>query len=256
MQSDRIRTLGLAILALVATFAYAVQWEPVDQQPAGGIGYDVSIVTAGSQTYAYVCVAPAGIDNVPRIYISTDNGSSWDSAYASSGMRAVEAYPSNPPTVYAGGSGMGVYKSTNGGSSWSACQGSPTNVTTIAVAGTTPDIVYVADGRWDVGSKGSVYRTTNGGSTWVDIPPAASDVFVNDIAVNQTHPESVLVGCSADGQATPKGVYATTDGGANWTHAYSSYGVYSLAIAPSNPSVAYAGTLGCPRLHGHSDCGV
>jgi photosystem II stability/assembly factor-like uncharacterized protein len=242
MQSDRVGMLGLVILAMAAAFAYAIQWEPVDQQPAGGTGYDVSVVTAGSQTYTYVCVAPAGVNDVPRIYVSTNGGSSWDSAYASSGMRAVEAYPTNPPTVYAGGSGMGVRKSTNGGSSWSACQGSPTNVTTIAVAGTTSDVVYVADGRWDVGSKGSVYRTTNGGSTWVDVAPAASDVFVNDIAVNQAHPESVLVGCSADGQAIPKGVYATTNGGANWTHAYSSNGVYSLAIASSNPSVAYAGT--------------
>jgi photosystem II stability/assembly factor-like uncharacterized protein len=221
---------------------YAAQWEPVDQQPAGGTGYDVSIASGEGGTAVYTCVAPAGIDNVPRIYKSSSGGSSWDSVFAYSGMRAVEAYASDPPTVYAGGSSMGVYKSTDGGSSWSACQGSPANVTTIAVAGTSPDIVYVADGRWDVGSKGSVYRTTNGGSSWVDIPPSENDVFVNDIAVNQAHPDSVLVGCSADGQAIPKGIYATTDGGANWTHPYSSYSVYSLAIAPSDPSVAYAGT--------------
>ena len=245
MQRDAGRPLGLVVLALAATLVYAVQWEPVEQQPAGGTGYDVSIASGEGGTAVYTCVAPAGVDNVPRIYISTDNGSSWDSVFASSGMRAIEAFPTKPDIVYAGGIGMGVFKSTDGGDNWAACTSGmgAADITTIAVAPSDTDVVYAAGGRYDVGPKEPVYRTLDGGENWENVTPdSASELVVDEIAVDPTDADYALLGCSSDGQAIPRGIFATTDGGANWTHAYSVHDVNAVAISLSNPTVAYAGT--------------
>ena len=69
----------LLVVALAVTLGYALTWNPVDQQPAGGIGYDVSIASGEGGTAVYTCVAPAGTDTDARIYKSTDEGSIWES---------------------------------------------------------------------------------------------------------------------------------------------------------------------------------
>jgi photosystem II stability/assembly factor-like uncharacterized protein len=242
MPSARGSLIGLAFIALATTLSYALTWYPVDQQPAGGVGYDVS---AGKET-VFVCVKPAGIDADARVYRSTTAGSAWEELLKAAGFRAVEAFPTRPHIVYAGGLDLGVWKSTDGGDNWAPCTSGmgAADITTIAVAPSDTEVVYAADGRGNVGGgRGPVYRTTNGGGLWVDVTPDVSPyrgLDVYDIAVDAASPDTVLLCCMGQNQDY-RGIYRTTDGGTSWTQPYNSQSVYSIAISHTAPAVAYAG---------------
>lgn len=242
MQSDRGRPLGLVTLALAATLVYAAQWEPVEQQPAGGVGYDASIATTQQETDVYICVGPAGIDTTPRLYKSTNGGGAWDGVLTHAGMRSVGTHPAHPEVVYAGGLDMGVYKSTDGGGQWSEKQEGmgAADITTIAVANSDQSVVYAAGARYE---NGKIYRTTNAGDLWADVTPdfvPGQTLTITDVAVHPQDPNTVLLCASGETQVS-RGIYRSTDGGTSWTQTYDMADVHSVAVCQSTPAVAYAG---------------
>jgi hypothetical protein len=104
------------------------------------------------------------------IYRSINGGTSWTQT-STLGVRDLEAKPTNPSILYAGGYGSTIFlRSTDGGATWAAAgTGLPTTgVQRVAVAVTALDTNYVyafLSNNTDYGFKG-LYLSTDGGATF------------------------------------------------------------------------------------------
>jgi hypothetical protein len=104
------------------------------------------------------------------IYRSINGGTNWTQT-STLGVRDLEAKPTNPSILYAGGYGANIFlRSTDGGATWAAAgTGLPTTgVQRVAVAVTALDTNYVyafLSNNTDYGFKG-LYLSTDGGATF------------------------------------------------------------------------------------------
>lgn len=144
--------------------------------------------------------------------------------------------------VYAGTNG-GILKSTDGGTSWSATAfGFP--VFALAIDPSTPSTLYA-------GTLFGVFKSTDGGGRWTSINSGLSTkdggptIFA--LAVAPGSPSTVYAGAVEPNTSLPggPGVFKTTDGGASWTAVNNGlpFGVAALAVDPTSPAIAYAGTF-------------
>lgn len=175
---------------------------------------------------------------------STDSGSTWttitlvtNGSYCYGYCVAVD--PSNPNTVYAGGSERvgSVYeprllKSTDGGSNFTdISSGFPAAgryIYSAAVHPTNSNIVY-AGTYYD-----GIYRSTDGGSTWTK---EASLNYNYRMATTPADPDIVFA-------SSTNSIYRSIDAGDSWTTLSSGlYGrsFYGLSISPVNASNVYLG---------------
>ena len=177
------------------------------------------------------------------VWESNDRGASWaprtDHA-ATTAVGAVRFDPSNPRTVYCGTGegnwwaylGAGVLRSTNGGGTWSQLCTTP-----FVGQGFYELIVDHGNGSHLLaGVTNGLYVSTDGGSTWTSRRSART------WAISMTP----IGGASAEILAAcADGLFHSADGGTTWTGVAlpGSPGAFdrlSVALAPSNPSVAYA----------------
>jgi hypothetical protein len=183
------------------------------------------------------------------VWESFDRGNSWaprtDYA-ATTAVGAIVFDRTNPRTVYCGlgeGNwwwwlGTGILRSTDGGTTWSSLC-------------TTP---FVGQGFYDLvidpgndrhllaGTTGGLYESTDGGSTWTQRRGQAT--YSISIAPAGGAGAEILA-------ASSDGVHRSTNGGTTWTAvalpgAPASYTRVAVAIAPTDPTVAYAWAAGAP----------
>ena len=176
------------------------------------------------------------------VWESFDRGASWAprTDYAATLTVGALAYDrSNPNTVYCGTGegnwwwwlGAGILRSTDGGTTWSTLCTAP----------------FVGQGFFDLqvspsdsnrlvaATNGGLYVSTNGGTSWTRRRSVATWSIA--IAPGPAATAEMLAGCA-------DGVYRSTDGGTSWTRVAvsgtpASFNRLAVAIAPSNPSVAY-----------------
>ena len=246
----------------------AQTWSPIGPAPMnsgfyGGVSGRVTslAVDPTNSNIAFAAAAGGGL------WKTTDGGTTWNPVTdnfprLSSGSVAID--PNNPSTIYIGTGemnfnidgypGEGIFKSTDDGASWSQVMsftnsGALYYVGKIAVASNST--VYAA-GYYDV------YKSTDGGQTWDELDLTFNPVSgnspgaVDDIAVDPTNPNVIYVsyGSTWSGDSTSYGVHKSTDGGSSW--AWLTSGLppadqisrVSLAIAPSNNQILYAGING------------
>ncbi|MDN5199843.1 FlgD immunoglobulin-like domain containing protein [Fulvivirgaceae bacterium BMA10] len=147
--------------------------------------------------------------------------------------------------------GDGIFKSTDGGITWnlltSTSGGEPNQfseafqfVWNIKVNENNPfqDEVLAA-------TFGGIQRSTDGGNTWSFVLGEESNdgSFYTDIAISSGVMIATLSQSSIAGTATTRGVFRSTDG-SNWTNITpqswpQEFDRTVVAIAPSNPNVAY-----------------
>lgn len=108
---------------------------------------------------------------------------------------------------------------------------------TYTFAPSNSNIRYASFGEWT--SAGGLYRTTDGGNIWQQVGQGVITATVTALAIHPTNPNFVLA-ATAGGS-----MYRSTDGGQNWQKIPDAYfddsHFFSVAYAPSNPSIAYAG---------------
>jgi len=151
-------------------------------------------------------------------------------------VSAPAGIPGDPTTYYAGMPEGGVWKTTNGGTTWKPIFDvvHVASVGAVAVAPSTPNVVYVGTGSqvtWSFTTGKGVYKSTDAGKTWTSIGLATSQ-YIGGIVVDPRNPDAVLVAAlgpralpaaaAAPASATTdssaeRGVYRSTDGGRNWT---------------------------------------
>ena len=169
-------------------------------------------------------------------------------------VRDVAIHPTNPSQLFACidlNSGGGLYVSNNSGDSWSPISLGTSHCRTYTFAPSSHLIRYASFGTWT--TSGGFYRTISGGSSWDPVGGGYIDGTVTAVAIHPTDPDIVLAGTSEDG------LYRSDDGGESWTHVSASSSLedldfYSVAFAPGNPTIAYAG--GYYRVYRSGDSGA
>ncbi len=166
-------------------------------------------------------------------------------------VTAVAGHRAQPSTFYMGTVGGGVWKTTDYGISWHPITDgyfATGSIGAIRVAGSDPNIVYVATGsdglRSNVIIGRGVYKSTDAGKTWTHI---GLENTGNSGAV-LIHPENPnLVYVAAIGNpfvANPeRGVFRTKDGGTSWEkvlYISDKTGAVDLEFAPDNRDEIYA----------------
>jgi hypothetical protein len=199
----------------------------------------VSAVVVDPRNPAHVLVGAAN----GGVWESYNRGQSWAPRTDYAATLAVGALafdPSNPSTVYCGTGegdwwswlGAGILRSTNSGTTWSSL------CTTPFVGQGFYDLeVDAADGdHLLAGATNGLYVSTDGGVTWVRRRTART--WSLSIAPGGGSGAEILAACS-------DGLWQSTDGGTTWNAvalpgAPGSFNRLAVAIAPSNPGVAYA----------------
>ena len=198
------------------------------------------------------------------VFKSTDGGKSWKKILYvddQTGAISMAMDPSNPQVIYAamwqmsrshwtfssGGPGSGIYKTTDGGANWSNIShrpGLPTGIfgkVGIAVAPSSPQVVYALIQADYKGQAGGLFRSDDAGQNWT---------FVND-SMNITQRAFYYMTVYVD----PKdpntiylpnvGVYVSHNGGKKLTALHPPHGDnHVLWINPNNPQIFIEGNDG------------
>lgn len=135
----------------------------------------------------------------------------------------LEFDPRSPNILYIG-NGTVLYKSEDGGATTTSLNDFGEKVTSVEVAWSNPNYIYVCTyaGWWDTKK---IYKTTNGGSTWSDITPSSSTVngqtwIPYDITVSSDNANHIwmvrtsMYGTPGDGQGYD--VFKSLNGGSSW----------------------------------------
>jgi len=193
-----------------------------------------------------------------NLFHSTNFAGSWTEVMdgINSGDRRnwstpVVMEPGDPGTLYYGT--YRLYRTTNGGGMWNAISGDLTDgaagggfgtITTIAVAPTDVDVIYVGT------DDSNVWVTTNGGGSWTDISAALPNRWVTRVAVDPGDRNLAYVTFSGLRWNENIGyVYYTDDLGATWTDITGNLPaapVNALVVDPGLHSRVIVGTdVGC-----------
>ena len=211
----------------------------------------------------YVVVDPTDSNTIfceyqwGNAYKSTDFGYSW--GWALNGVNdgdrrnwssPIVMDPSDPSTLYFGT--YRVWKTTDQADSWNAISGDLTNggagtfgtVTTIAVAPTDPDVIYVGT------DDSHVWVTLNGGANWTDVSGSLPNRWSTRVAVDPT--DAGIAYATFSGLRWNENigyVYRTDDAGATWTDITGNLPgapVNALVVDPDHPEILYVGSdVGC-----------
>ncbi|MBN2587625.1 MAG: T9SS type A sorting domain-containing protein [Candidatus Fermentibacteraceae bacterium] len=204
---------------------------------------EVCAMAANSDTDVEVLALTSGLYSSPRLYRTTNGGSSWtsvDQHYASAG--AVCPDPASAGTYWTAGSVTSgsvqlacVSKTTTSGPPWErdTLTTSDSRLHALAVAPSATSTVY-AGGR-ELGSP-ALYRTTDGGSTWTKMSATGLFGYIYALAVRPDAPNTVYAG-------TPQGIFRSTNGGSSFTKVSATIaGVQCIVADPLASALLYLGT--------------
>ncbi|HTS12604.1 MAG TPA: hypothetical protein VMH00_10840 [Candidatus Limnocylindrales bacterium] len=162
----------------------------------------------------------------------------------------VTGVPGQPDTFYFGSVGGGVWKTENAGRTWTPIFDSQpvASIGAVAVAPSSPGIVYVGTGEADMRSQISfgdgMYKSTDAGKTWTHI--GLDDTRqIGRVLVDPHDANIVFVAAlgHAYGANPERGVFRSKDGGATWQkvlYKNENVGAIDLAFDPENSQTVYA----------------
>src|SRR5947209_1816490 len=212
----------------------------------------------------YVAAASGGV------WKTVNAGVTWTPAFDNEGSYSIGAItldPRNPAVVWVGTGennsqrsvsyGDGVYRSDDGGKSWkNVGLKSSEHIGKILIDPRNSQTVYVAaqGPLWNAGGDRGLYKTTDGGKTWNKVLSISENTGVTDVVLDPRNPDVLLAAAyqrrrhvwTLINGGPESAIYKSTDGGGNWRKVTTGLpktdlGRISLAIAPSNPDVVYAG---------------
>jgi photosystem II stability/assembly factor-like uncharacterized protein len=136
--------------------------------------------------------------------------------------------PRDSDRIYAAAH-QAILRSLDGGSTWLPVLSSPTRFgnAVLEIDSLQPDTIYASAGS------GALFRSSDAGNTWTRASPAVGSV--QSLAIDPANGSNLLAG-------TNNGLYRSSDRGNSWTNVLAA-NVFSLAIAPQNPSLVYGSDL-------------
>ena len=173
------------------------------------------------------------------VFQTQDGGTSWaasDTGLPTRTILSLAIDPKVPTTLYAGTSGLGVYKTVDGGSHWAQTGLTNGLVYALAVDPVNPSILY-AGGQLGVpgfGTRRNAFKSIDGGGTWTPLDIFSCCAVVTDFAIVSSTPTVLFAG-------TTQGVFKSMDGGQSWV-ATNGFNVTAVAVDPLIPLFVYAST--------------
>ena len=163
--------------------------------------------------------------------------------------RAVCGVPSQPNVFYMAPVNGGVFKSIDYGRTWQPIfDDQPTaSVGTIAVAPSSPNVIYVGSGeglhRPDLSVGDGVYKSTDAGRTWAHLG-LGDGQQIPQIAVDPKNPDRVFVAVGGHpyGPNEERGIYRSIDGARTFEKVLyrdENVGASDVQIDPGNPQIVY-----------------
>ena len=164
--------------------------------------------------------------------------------------RAATGVPSQPNVFYMAQVNGGVWKSNDYGRTWTPIfdRESTQSIGAIAVAGSDPNIIYVASGeglhRPDLSVGNGIYKSTDAGKTWTHLG-LRDGLQIPALAIDPRDPNRVFAAVLGHpyGPNEERGLFRSTDGGQTWQKVIykdENTGASDVQIDPSNPDVVYA----------------
>ena len=223
LKNEKMKKLLLIIRIILFTNTTNAQWV-LTSCPTGS---NTVQCFASDGTNIFVGTLGGGV------FISTDNGNSWNAVNTGLTNLNVYALAISGTTIFAGLHG-GLFKSINNGSSWThiTSGGIPVGVQINAIV-TSGTNIYV-------GANNGVYTSSDSGLNWsissyfVGMNPLA---YVMSLALNGS---SIFAGTGNSGY----GILKSIDNGSNWTSVNSGI--------PSNPYISALATNG---INTYATCG-
>lgn len=229
--------------------AFAATDDGVFRSADRGLTWTPPVTSTGPASTLAVPPSPAGVvyagHRGPGVFKSTDGGVSWRSAnsgLAAIGVNDFAIAPSNPTVLYARTTEAKVLRSLDGGATWQPGAGIDGLPLALAVHPRNPRTAFAA------GFQGGIWKTTDAGATWRQVnSPETVCMVALDLAIDPLNPNNVYVA----GPFTPCPQwpdvclgFKSTDAGESWScmEGLPTQGILALALAPSLPSVLYAGT--------------
>ncbi len=167
------------------------------------------------------------------VTLSTDAGTTWNSVVSISGITSMVLDPVDPSILYVAGANQ-IQKSTDSGKTWTKLKGFPSTSSTMTIAMTPKNHLYVylssAMGG-GVGNGSTLSRTTDGGTTWKILTDTLrylgdQGYYANSLAVDPNNADNAIVGgldiysISNAGASTKKLTdWTTASSNSNFTHA-------------------------------------
>lgn len=201
-----------------------------------------------------------------NLFRSDDGGGSWAPVGALPKVFVLAVDPLNRDTIYAVNPD-GLHKSVDGGSVWSRIDGQITEgrVTAIAIDPRAPSTLYAT--TFIEQNVGAVFKSADGGGAWNRSNAGLGNRLIGQLVIDPVNTGTLYAAALAGG------IFKTTDGGETWSqlsnspsffaHGSSSLrSIFSLAIAPGDPSTLYTGTGGAgnapipPALYKTTDGGA
>ena len=165
-------------------------------------------------------------------------------------INAVSGVIGQPDTFYFGSVGGGLWKSLNSGRTWFPVfdSNNVASIGAIAVAPSSPNIVYVGTGEPDMRDSiafgDGMYKSTDAGKSWKHIG-LENTKQIGRIIVDPKNPDIVFVAAMghAYGPNPDRGVYRSRDGGTTWQKVLfknDDVGAIDLAFDPTDWQIVYA----------------
>jgi len=202
----------------------------------------------------FALAAPANSDGTDfyasgaSVFRTRDGGRTWSdpgNAGLSSYLTDLVVDPRNPETLF--GSGVGVFRSTDGGASWSSRGLDDLIVYRLALDPHRADTLYAGISPNTPTAPSGIRRSFDGGRTWVDASDGLpTDALVRDFAFDPTTQGTLFAAVSSF--VGTNAVFRSTNSGGFWSPVLEAP-IVSLASAPGDPDVLYAGGLGVWRSH-------
>jgi photosystem II stability/assembly factor-like uncharacterized protein len=162
----------------------------------------------------------------------------------------IAVHPTDARVFYVGFATGGLWKTVNSGTTFEPVFDTyeTHSVGDIAIAPSSPDIVYVGTGEANNRQSSSfgagVYKSTDGGESFTLVGLRETQSIAR-VVVHPTDANTVWVAANGHlfGPNPERGVFKTTDGGATWSHVLrvdENTGATDLVIDPSNPRKLFA----------------
>jgi photosystem II stability/assembly factor-like uncharacterized protein len=169
----------------------------------------------------------------PGFYRSEDGGKSFsqdNSGLPGTDVHSLGMDPQNPDTLYAYIVDEGIYRSPDAGESWEPVSSEAGVMGPILVDPRNSDTLYISS------MQGGFRKSTDGGKSWLTVAPIPGGMVMS-ISQSWEDPNTFY---AANGSEVLK----STDGGKSWRPSGEELpGVSTVAAAPRDPRVVYAGVL-------------
>lgn len=200
-----------------------------------------------SQSVQDLTMAPGGLafaGTYERLLRSVDSGASWSEVLkVDGGVKSIEVDPDDPSRAYAviweAFSSDVLYVSRDAGAHWTRGVRPGTGyITRLALAPSSPETLFaLIEGR-------QVFRSDDRAATWRLVGELPNSQKADVLLVDPRSSSTVY--------AAGDGVFTSLDGGKTWVRSnlglprpgHAPLKILSLAVAPSQPEILFAGTLG------------